>query len=253
MNNLLHQSKKFLNRNGSTILTCLGGVGLIATSVMTAKATPKALVKLDEAREEKGDDLTKLEIVKAAGPSYIPSVLTGAATLACIFGANALSKRHQASLVSAYALIDNSYKEYKKKVGELYGEDADEKVVEEIAKDKYEESEIVLSGGDNQLFYEEFSGRYFEAPMEAVISAEYEMNRKLAVEYGGIYLNEWFELLGLEVTDYGEHLGWSACYLSEVYWQNWIDFEHNTVTLDDGLECVIITMQMEPIPDFENY
>lgn len=252
MNNLLHQSKKFLNRNGSTILTCLGGVGLIATSVMTAKATPKAMQLLEEAKEEKGDDLTKLEIVKAAGPSYIPAVLTGAATIACIFGANALNKRHQASLISAYALIDNSYKEYKKKVGELYGEDADEKVVEEIAKDKFAEAPIVV-GGDNQLFYEEFSGRYFEAPMEAVIAAEYEMNRKLAVEYGGIYLNEWFDLLGLEVTDYGEHLGWSACYLSEVYWQNWIDFQHHTVELDDGLECVIITMQMEPIPDFENY
>lgn len=252
MNNLLHQSKKFLNRNGATILTCLGGVGLIATSVMTAQATPKAMALLDEAKNEKGEELTKFEVVKATAPVYIPAVLTGAATLACIFGANALNKRKQASLISAYALIDNSYKEYKKKVGELYGEDANEKIVEEIAKDDFKESNIVISG-DKQLFYEEFSGRYFEATPEAVIAAEYEMNRKLAVEYGGIFLNEWFELLGLEVTDYGEHLGWSACYLSEVYWQNWIDFEHTTVTLDDGLECVIVTMQMEPIPDFENY
>lgn len=253
MNNLLHQSKKFFNRNGSTILTCLGGVGLIATSVMTAKATPKALSLLEEATKEKGEELTKFEIVKTAGSVYIPAVLTGTATLACIFGANILNQRKQASLIGAYALIDNSYKEYKRKVSELYGEDANEKIVEEIAKDKFDETEIVLSGGDKQLFFEEFSGRYFEAPMEAVIAAEYEMNRKLAVEYGGIYLNEWFDLLGLEVTDYGEHLGWSACYLSEVYWQNWIDFQHHTVTLDTGLECIILTMQMEPIPDFENY
>lgn len=252
MNNLLHQSKKFLNRNGSTILTCLGGVGLIATSVMTAKATPKAMQLLEEAREEKGDDLTKLEVVKAAGPSYIPAVLTGAATLACIFGANALNKRHQASLVSAYALVDNAYKEYKKKVGELYGEDADEKIIEEIAKDKFEEAPIVVSG-DNQLFYDEFSGRYFEAPVEAVIRAEYEMNRILAVEYGGLYLNEWFELVGLDRTDYGDHLGWSYSYLQDVYWQNWIDFQHHTVELDDGLECVIISIQMEPTPDFDEY
>lgn len=253
MNNLLHQSKKFLNRNGSTILTCLGGVGLIATSVMTAKATPKAMSLLEEAKKEKGEGLTKFEIVKAAGPSYIPAVLTGTATLACIFGANALNKRHQASLVGAYALIDNSYKEYKKKVNELYGEDANDKVVEEIAKDKFEESEIVISGGDKRLYYEEFSGRYFEATPEAVIAAEYEMNRRLAVEYGGLYLNEWFDLLGLEHTDYGEYLGWSYSYLQEVYWQNWIDFQHHTVELDDGLECVIITMQMEPIPSFDDY
>lgn len=253
MNNLLHQSKKFLNQNGSTILTCLGGVGLIATSVMTAKATPKALSLLEEAKKEKDEGLTKFDIVKVTAPSYIPAVLTGAATLACIFGANILNQRKQASLIGAYALIDNSYKEYKKKVGELYGEDANDKIVEEIAKDKFEESEVVLSGGDKQLYYEEFSGRYFEATPESVIAAEYEMNRTLAVEYGGLYLNEWFDLLGLEKTDYGNYLGWSYSYLQEVYWQNWIDFQHHTVTLDDGLECVIITMQMEPIPDFDEY
>lgn len=252
MNNLLHQSKKFLNRNGSTILTCLGGVGLIATSVMTAKATPKAMQLLAKAKEEKGEGLTKFEIVKATAPSYIPAVITGAATLACIFGANILNQRKQASLIGAYALIDNSYKEYKKKVGELYGENANEKIVEEIAKDKFEADPIVVSG-DNQLFYDEFSGRYFEAPIEAVVRAEYEMNRILAVEYGGLYLNEWFELVGLDRTDYGDHLGWSYSYLQDVYWQNWIDFQHHTVELDDGLECVIISIQMEPIPDFDEY
>lgn len=252
MNNLLHQSKKFLNRNGSTILTCLGGVGLIATSVMTAKATPKAMVLLEEAKEEKGEELTKFEIVKIAGPSYIPAVLVGASTLACIFGANALNKRNQASLISAYALIDSSYKEYKKKVGELYGEDANEKVVEEIAKDKFEETEITVSDG-KKLFYEEFSGRYFEATTEQVLRAEYEVNRMLEMEYGGLFLNEWFELLGLERTDYGNHLGWSTWYLSEVYWHNWVEFTHRKVILDDGLECTIIEVIQEPIPDFENY
>lgn len=252
MNNLLHQSKKFLNRNGSTILTCLGGVGLIATSVMAVKATPKALLMAEEAKRDKGEELTKFELVKAAGPAYIPAVLTGVSTLACIFGANILNQRKQASLISAYALVDNSYKEYKKKVGELYGEEANERVKEEIAKDKYEETEIIVSG-DKKLFYEEFSGRYFEATTEQVLRAEYEVNRMLEMEYGGLYLNEWFELLGLEATDYGNHLGWSTWYLSEVYWHNWIEFTHRKVVLDDGLECTIIEVIQEPIFDFENY
>lgn len=253
MNNLLHQSKKFLNRNGATILTCLGGVGLIATSVMTAKATPKAMLLLEEAKEEKGESLTTFEVVKTTAITYAPAVLTGAATLACIFGANALNKRAQASLVSAYALVDNAYKEYRKKTVELYGDDANERIVEEIAKDKFEETDIVIADDNKQLFYEEFSGRYFESTRESVIAAQYEMNRRLAVEYGGLYLNEWFDALGLEHTDYGEHLGWSYSYLQEVYWQNWIDFQHHTVTLDTGLECVIITLLMDPIPDFDEY
>jgi hypothetical protein len=220
---------------------------------MTAKATPKAMELLDGVKKEKGEELTTLDVVKTVGPVYIPAVLTGVSTLVCIFGANALNKRKQASLVSAYALVDNAYKDYRKKVGELYGNDADAQVSEEIAKDKFEESNIIISGGDKRLFYEEFSGRYFEATTEEVISAEYEMNRRLAVEYGGLYLNEWFDLLGLDQTDYGGYLGWSYSYLQEVYWQNWIDFQHHTVTLDDGLECVIITLQMDPIPDFDDY
>lgn len=252
MNNLLHQSKKFLNRNGSTILTCLGGVGLIATSVMTATATPKAIRMIEEAKNEKGEELTKLEVVKTAGPVYIPAVLAGVSTLACIFGANILNQRKQASLISAYALVDSSYKEYKKKVGELYGEDANEQIKEEIAKDKYQETEIVVSDG-KKLFYEDFSGRYFEATSEQVLRAEYEINRILEMEYGGLYLNEYFELLGLERTDYGDHLGWSTWYLSETTWHNWVEFKHTKVVLDDGLECTIIEILSEPIPDFENY
>ena len=44
----------FLRRNSSTILTCAGGVGVVATAVLTAKATPKAMRLLEEARNEKG-------------------------------------------------------------------------------------------------------------------------------------------------------------------------------------------------------
>ena len=122
MNKLVHRTKLFVGRNGSTILTCMAGVGLVATAVFTAKATPKAMTRVENAREEKGEELTKLETAIAAAPAYIPPIITGVATFACMFGANALNKHQQASLISAYALLDNSYKEYKKKVDEVYGE-----------------------------------------------------------------------------------------------------------------------------------
>lgn len=251
MNNLLYRSKVFLKRNGSTILTCVSGVGVIVTTVMAVKATPKALRLLDDAKDEKGEDLTVLETIQVAGPVYIPSVLIGISTVACIFGANVLNKRQQAGLMSAYALLDSSYKEYKNKVVELYGKETNSKVKEEIAKDKYKESDILVKN-DTQLFYDEFSERYFESTMEKVLKAEYELNRKMALEYG-VFLNEFYELLGLEQTDYGDRLGWSSYELTEVYWYCWIEFEHTKVIMDDGLECTIITMKMEPTYDFENY
>ena len=43
---------RFLKRNASTILTCVGAVGVVATSVMAVKATPKALILLEKAKGE---------------------------------------------------------------------------------------------------------------------------------------------------------------------------------------------------------
>lgn len=251
MNGLLYRSQKFIKRNSSTILTCVGGVGVIATSVVAVKATPKAMRLLEEAKQEKGEDLTKLEVVKVAGPAYIPAVLIGTSTIACIFGANALNKQQQAALMSAYALLDNGYKDYKKKVGELYGENANEEITSAIAKDKYDE-DVEKPEEDKELFYDEFSGRYFHANKNVITNAEFQINRDLA-RHGGVYLNEYFEVLGLPETDYGDYLGWSSTYILEMCWESWLDFSVYKTTLDDGLECNVVSMTVDPIPDFYDY
>ena len=251
MNKLIVNSKRFMKRNASTILTFAGGIGVIGTAVLAAKETPKALQLLEDAEAKKGEGLTKIEKVKIAGPAYIPSIITGAATITCIFGANYLNKRQQAALTSAYVLLDNSYKEYKKKVKELHGEDGELEVRTEIAKDKYSETGIQVDDG-KKLFYDEFSGRYFESTTEDVLRAEYKINKQI-VTNSCAYLNEFYEYLGLEKFDIINHLGWSQAILSDMYWVNWLEFDHNKVTLDDGLECCIISMRYEPVIDFEYY
>jgi hypothetical protein len=250
MNKMLHQSKRFFKQNGSAILTCVGAVGVVVTAVMTAKATPKATRLLELAEEEKGEDLTKLESIKVAGPVYIPAMVVGTATITCIFGANVLSKRQQASLVSAYALLDSSYKDYKKKVDELYGEEADVRVREEIAKDKYNDSNIEFE--DEELFYDEFSGRYFNSTMAEVIQAEYDLNRQIALN-GGAYLNEFYEFLDIPPIPAGMELGWSTSLLESHHWTSWLDFDHEKVVMDDGLECYIVKMRYEPMIDYAYY
>lgn len=158
----------FWKRNGSTILACVGAVGVIATAVMAAKATPKAMLILDEAKQEKGEELTKFETVKTVAPAYIPAAVTGAATIACVFGINALNKNQQASLMSAYALLDRSYKEYRRKVNELYGEEADDQVKVELAKEEYEEIKETVSG-EKELFFDFSTLQYFESTMDEVV------------------------------------------------------------------------------------
>jgi hypothetical protein len=242
-------SKQFFKRNGATILTYAGGIGVIVTTVMAVKATPKALRYLEAAKEEKGEELTKAEVVKAAGPVYIPTALVGLGTLTCIFGANTLNKRQQASLVSAYALLDSSYKEYKNKAIELYGTEGDQKIREEVAKDNYEDQK---PADDKELFYDEFSGRYFESDKYTVQHAEYRLNQELHSR-GWVTINEFYEWLGMESIDGGDELGWSEGGNYEHYWQSWIDFTHHKTYIDDDLECIIVTMFQEPYLDHEDY
>jgi hypothetical protein len=153
--------------NSSTILTWVGAAGVVATAVMAVKATPKALKLIDEAKEEKGEELSKIEVVDVAAPVYIPTVLMGVSTIACIFGANILNKRNQAALMSAYALLDNSYKEYMRKTEELYGDEADTQIKEELAKENYEEGIIIPR--EEELFFDFKTLQYFHASMDEVV------------------------------------------------------------------------------------
>lgn len=242
---------EFIKRNAPTILTWVGGIGVVATSVMAVKATPKALRILGEAKEEKGEDLTKLEVVKVAGPVYIPALAVGLSTIACIFGANILNQQAQASLISAYGLLDNSYKAYKNKVLELYGEDADTHVKEEISKDIYEETDISVDE-EKELFFDFFSMRYFESTHDEVKDAKYNINRLLSIQ-DYCTVNDFYELLGLPPIESGERIGWSTGMNYEHYWQAWIDFDEEKVNMEDGLECTILTMRTEPAAGFDNY
>ena len=261
MNGLLRQSQLFIKRHGATILTCMGGAGVIATSIMAVKATPKALRLMEEAEREKGDKLTKLEVVKTTGRVYVPSAITAIGTIACIFGANSMNKKRQAALVSAYALIDNSYKQYKNKLIELHGKETHEEILNSIAIEEARNVNVNASSlcantsltfddlcSDPILFYDEYGNRYFETTVEQVLTAEYHLNRNFVLR-GFVTLNEFYDFLGLDTTDYGDEVGWTV--EDGLYW---IDFDHRKVELEDGLECYVIDIPWGPSTDWkENY
>lgn len=253
MGNLLKRTGLFLERNSSTILTVVGIVGVVATGITAAKATPKAMELVKKAEEEKGEELTKLEKVKVAGPAYIPSVAIGASTIGCMVGANVLNKRSQASLMSLYAFLDNSYKQYKNKVIELYGEDANDRIDTSIAQDKYAEYKRPTTFDDDvRTYYDRYSCQYFEATEAEVRMAEIKINQ-IYKRDGIVSLNEYYELLGLPVTDVGYEVGWSEAASGAWWGYEEILFEYTKVTLDDGMEVWMISMPFEPTFDYKRY
>lgn len=255
MNKLLRNPKSFLGRNASTILTIIGGIGVVGTAVLSAKATPKAMRLIEDAEDEKGECLTPLETVKVAGPVYIPAAAAGVGTLICVFGANVLNRHQQAAITSAYALINESYNQYKGKLKELYGEEAHNKIIDSIMVEKAEEMRVCnynltsycdLSVADGtsepRLFYDEFSNRFFQTTVEQVMNAEYHLNRNFVLR-GFAYLNELYEFLGLEPTEYGSKVGWSIND-DGIFW---IDFNHRKALLDnDTLEAILIETPWGP-------
>lgn len=255
-------TRKALKKATPTILTGVGVVGVVVTAVFTAKATPKALERLEKEKTikmaENGENLTRMDTIAACWTYYVPAVTAGIATIGCIFGANVLNHRQQASLASAYALVSHSYADYKRKVKELYGEEAHKNIAQSLAVEKakdislYGQTLVGECGLDfedaheeTRLFYDSFSERYFESTISRVLQAEYHLNRNFM--FGGyISLNEFYKFLGLEETELGATVGWNNCN-GDIYW---IDFDHVKAMIDDGLngevECYIIDMVYQP-------
>jgi hypothetical protein len=207
----------------------VAAAGVIATAVTAVRATPKALYLIDDKTKIKGDELTISEKIIAVAPVYIPSVLIGVSTITCIFGANVLNKKKQAALTSAYALLNNYHKEYRNKLIELHGEEADEEIRSEIVRTNCDYHQIGIDTPDDKmLFYDEISKQSFVRYEREVMDAEYHLNRNFVMR-GYAPLNEFYEFLGLPKTDYGETVGWSAC---DGY--SWIDFQHRLIPGKDG-------------------
>jgi hypothetical protein len=257
---ILHKSKLYLKQSSPAILTCLGAIGVVSTSVLAVKATPKACQLLENERYERAykadddsqyyQDLMPLEVIQLTWKCYIPAALVGLSTIACIFGANVLSKRNQTSLVSAYALLNQSYQQYRNAAKAVYGEDADEKIKIEAAKNVYVSAAGCYiydpeSESEEILFYDTFCKRYFTSTMSSVINAQYHVNRNFALR-GWSDINELYDFLGLEKYRGGDLIGWSADEMLESGLTPWIEFENRLVKMDDGLECYIISTLYEP-------
>lgn len=239
-------TKVFFRKNSPTILTCIGAGGMIATVVLAVKATPRAMKLLEDAENEKGEGLTKTEVIVTAGPAYIPATIIGLSSIACVFGANVLNKNQSASLASAYALLENSYKEYREKLIELYGKEADKEIRDAIIRDHCEYHVIDCDIPEDKLVWvDEISGNSVVRYEREIIDAEYHLNRNFTMR-GYASLNEFYEFLGLPTTDYGDAVGWSIS--DGIYW---IDFEHRLVSRDDGGPSVYaIGMVFGPDEDY---
>ena len=252
MNKIKAHLGREIKRNGSTILSCIAGVGVISTAILAAKATPKALDLIDQAEYDKGEKLTILEKFNVTGLCYVPAILSGIATISCIFGANYLNKKQQASLVSAYMFLDRKFKDYRHGVQMEFGsyDDNGRDVDTKVYKHTMDTDDVQKPNDDEILVYDMFSRRYFNTTIEKLKEVEYSINKKLHTE-DYVCLNDIYKLLGEEQLDIGNAFGWSTQANFEISWETWIEFMLQFVELDDGLEVHMMTYSTEPYIEYD--
>lgn len=103
------------------------------------------------------------------------------------------------------------------------------------------------------LFFDMQSMRYFNSTMKKVKEAEELFNEHLS-KNGYAYLNDLYDLLGLDHVDSGYQLGWSTNFNDKLYAYSGVSFIMEAIEFDkwtnEGIECNIITLSSEPTLDF---
>lgn len=249
-------ARKTISKRSPEILTGLGIAGMITTTVLAVRATPKALQLIEDAEYEKGMthevvDLTPVEKVKAAWKPYIPAIVTGTVSTACLIGASSVNAKRNAALAAAYNLSATALAEYKEKVVETIGErkerDVRDKVSEErIKKHPVSESEIYDTRKGNTLCFDPLSARYFKSDIDQIKRAELAIKEVLLHDIcGNASVNDFYDELGLPHTLVGDKLGWNTDDLIKIHISSHIT--------DNGQPSAVIDYEVEPKYEFDKY
>ena len=233
------------------ILTGIGIAGMITTTVLAVRATPKAMELIDDKKDElKTEKLPVGKTVKTVWKCYIPAVITGALSVSCLVGASATNLKRNTALATAYKLSETALNEYTTAVMETIGEKKEQVVRDKVAEKRIEKnpvskSEVIVTGKGNTLCCEGLTGRYFYSDMDTLRKAENELNRNII---NNMYqsLNDFYDLLGVEYSEMGDELGWNLD-------KGTVELSFSSQIADDGRPCLVFDYNHPPVYNFSTF
>lgn len=242
-----HKAGFALKKHSPEILVAVGAVGTVVSTVMACKATLKVNDILEETKKEvtKANDLLEQDIPEYTEQDnkkdlviiytqtgvklvrlYAPAVVLGAVSLSCMVASNNILKKRNVALAAAYATVDKSFKEYRGRVVERFGEVIDRELKYNIKAKEIDTVVVDENGGETTVkqtvdviddqpsqysrFFDDYS-RYWEKNPEYNLmflrQAERAANRKLK-DRGYLFLNEVYRMLDIPETQSGQIVGW---------------------------------------------
>lgn len=221
--------------NLPSILTGVAVAGVVETTILAVKATPKALDILEEmhtSEKKDGTPWNKKDDIKATWKCYIPSAIAGGITVACILGANQAHLSKEAGIIAAYSLLGDKFSDYRERSGEKH----DKKIMNGIKKDHI--SEAANEKPDTPLevgkmwVYEPESKQYFQATTEQILWAELTANKMFANQ-GWLSFNQFLDLLpGAKKVPWGNFTGWYSIDEDGTWDYNWSFYPGGTPWID---------------------
>lgn len=252
-----------MKKHSPEILMVAGVAGVVVSAVMACKATLKVDAIMDETKEkmdkihkaeedgvtESGEDYfvedakkdtaivyaqTGFKLVK----TYAPAVAIGTLSIASILASNNILRKRNVALAAAYATVDKSFKEYRNRVIEKFGQEIDrelkynikaEKVTatevdEETGKEKKVKKNTFVVNPSDVSGYARFFEKYtVDEDGNSILNPHWESNNEYNIMFikaqenyandllrakKRLFLNDVYEMLGLPRTKAGQVVGW---------------------------------------------
>lgn len=240
--------EKTIAKYSPEILTGIGITGMLTSTILAVKATPKAIRIIQNAEKEK--ELDTKEKIKLCWKLYIPAAITGLSGAGCVIGASSVNFKRNAALATAYSISEAAVKEYKEKVVETLGEKKEQVIHDKIAKDKVNEmpasqNEVIVTGSGTTLCLDAVSGRYFMSDMQTIKKTINELNREMMLD-DFVSLNEFYDGIGLSHTELGSDLGWNVD-------GGLIDVRFSSQITDDDRPCLVLNFSVQPDKNYHKF
>ena len=239
-----------VQKHSPEILMGVGVVGVVTSTVMACKATMKLNDILEESKETRDKikevennpkyedkyspedakkDLTinYVQTGMKVAKLYAPAVLLGGASLGCLLASNDILRKRNAALSAAYMTVDKSFKEYRNRVTERFGEEVEKEIRYGIKAEQIETTVVDEDGNETTVtetiktmdpnLYSDYA-RFFDAASPywqndpeynlMFLKDQQQYANDLLRAKGRLFLNDVYDMLGIEKTKAGQVVGW---------------------------------------------
>lgn len=237
--------KGVLERHAPEILTGIGVAGMVTTTILAVKATPKACLLINDRKDElEVEKLSATELIKTTWKCYIPAAVTCGASIACLVGASSVNFKRNAALATAYKLSEAALSEYKDAVIETIGEKKEQSVRDKVAEERLKnnpvsKNEIIVTGNGTTLCYDPVGNSYFKSNIQQIESAKNKLNARMLSE-NYVSLNDFYDELGIGPTKLGDDLGW------DIYKDGLVEIAFSSQLAEDGTPCLVMDYSIAP-------